>query len=352
VNDGHARHDWHQLGVDAVLTEPAERNGVLTVLRDHARPLGTFDDRVDLALHHEVEEPGWRGRLLAVLGGGGVGTSTIAMAIAQGLASDARHGGLVALVDLNRHADLALLHDAGDVVPGVQELGEAHRTRSLSPDEVRSLTFFCEDRGYHLLLGLRRSRDWSVLRPRAFEVALDGVLRSFRVTIADVDSDLEGENEVGSVDVEERHVMTRSALARADVVAVVASPGLAGVHRAARLVDDVVRFGVDAERILPIVNRAPRAGQMRAEITRALVTSAEALHGGPIALASPLFVAGRRRLDEAHRDAVALPRAMVNPVAMAANAMLERCPPRRATGPQPVKPGTLGAWAGTTADHE
>jgi hypothetical protein len=343
VDDGHARHDWRQLGVDAVLAEPAERAGVLTVLREHARPLSSFTDDVALVERHE-DPASWRGRLIAVLGGGGTGTSTLAMAIAQGLAADAHHAGLVALADLNRRADLALLHDVGDVVPGVQELVDAHRTRTLSSEDVRGLTYFCDDRGYHLLLGLRRSRDWSVLRPRALEVALDGLLRSFRVTVADVDADLEGENEVGSVDVEERHLLTRATLTRADVVVVVASPGLAGVHRGARLIDEVVRFGVDAQRILPVLNRASRAGRVRSDIAQALAASAEALHGGELALASPVFVPERRRLDDAHHDAVPLPRALVETVTNATSAMLERCPPPGRVEPEPIAPGSLGSW--------
>ncbi len=316
IDDGRARHDWHQLGVDAVLSEPAPRDTVLSTLHEHARPVSTFTTEVDLT-SREPEFAGWRGRLVTVIGGGGVGTSTMAMAAAQGLATDVRHGGLILLADLARRGDLALLHDSGDVVPGVQELVEAYRARALTPDDVRALTFVCPDRGYHLLLGLRRPRDWSALRPRAFEAAIAGLTHTFRMTVADVDADLEGEEDGGSIDVEERNVMARSAVARADAVAIVGTGSVAGLHRLTRVIDEVLRFGVDSERVLVVVNRATRAPRLRAEITSAIASSMTALQGRSVALASPLFVPERRRLDEAHRDAVPLPRSLVEPIGAA-----------------------------------
>ena len=78
---------------------------------------------------------------------------------------------MVLLADLNLDADQAALHDARDVVPGVAELVDAHRGGQPSADEIRTLTFRVPSRSYHLLLGLRRHRDWTVLRPRAFEAA-------------------------------------------------------------------------------------------------------------------------------------------------------------------------------------
>jgi len=345
IDDGRGRRDWAHVGVDAVLSEPIDRDMVLAVLKDHAQPVRTSGNDIGLT-RDSGDFTGWRGQLVAVLGGGGVGASTVAMAIAQGLAADVRRAGLVALADLARRADLALLHDAGDVVPGVQELAEAHRGHALTCEDVRTFLFDCPDRGYHLLLGLRRSRDWSVLRPRAFEAALDGLRQSYRVMVTDVDADLEGEAECGSVDVEERNLMARTSVARADVVVTVGAAGVGGVHRLARITDDALRFGVEAARLLPIVNRAPRSPRARSEITRTLSTALETLGGEPVDVASPLFVTERRRLDETHRDAAPLPRQLVDPLAAAAAAMLERSQPPAAPEPEPVKPGSLGSWGG------
>jgi hypothetical protein len=343
VDDGRIRRDWNHVGVDAVLSEPIDRNAILGVLRASAQPVGTIDR---LRRERPADElTGWRGQLVAVLGGGGVGTSTIAMAIAQGLAGDVRRAGLVALADLARRADLALLHDAGDVVPGVQELAEAHRHRALAPEEVRSLLFVCPDRGYHVLLGLRRAKDWAVLRPRSFEAAVDGLRRTFRVTVADVDADLEGEADCGSIDVEERNTMARTTVARADVVALVGVPTVAGLFRLACLTLDAVRFGVDPARLLPIVNRGPRSPRARAEIARVLATTIGSIDGAPTGVASPLFVPERRRLDDLHRDALPLPKPFVEPLGAATTALLARNPPSAAPEPEAVTPGSLGSWS-------
>ena len=77
---------------------------------------------------------------------GGTGRSTVATALAQGLAGDPRNLDLVCLADLALHADQAMLHGATDVVPGVVELVEAHRTGAPSIDDVRGLTWHVTDR--------------------------------------------------------------------------------------------------------------------------------------------------------------------------------------------------------------
>ena len=163
IDDGHGRRDWTALGVDAVLPEPLDRGLLLGTLVAVARPVARLD-----AEPGRLTAPlpaGWRGRLIAITGPAGGGHSVLAMALVQGLATSARRSGMVALADLALHADQALLHDVGDVVPGVQELVEAHRHGNPTTDEVRRLTFTLDERGYQLLLGLRRHRDWTVLRP-------------------------------------------------------------------------------------------------------------------------------------------------------------------------------------------
>src|SRR5205085_729703 len=102
------------------------RSGLLDALETHTVAIGRGD--VLPAMNGPAAAPGpWRGRLIAVTGPGGTGASVAAIALAQGLGSDVRYGGLVLLADLALNADQAMLHDARDVVPGVQELVEAHR---------------------------------------------------------------------------------------------------------------------------------------------------------------------------------------------------------------------------------
>jgi hypothetical protein len=344
IDAGHVRRDWVALGIVAVLVEPLERDALATALRQHGRPLRRADAPL-FASATGAEEPAPRppGRLVAVCGAGGCGTSTIAVAVAQAAAGRATEGSVL-LADLARQADQAMLHDVGDVIPGIQELTDAHRGAVPTPETMRGLTFRDDARGYHVLLGLRQPRDWTTLRPRAFEAALETTLRAFSLTVADTDIDLEGEDDCGSIDVEERNVMSRSAVARADVVVVTGNATLVGLHRMARGVAEVLRFGVEPRRVLPLVNRASRSPARRAEIARALA-ELTAVEDRAVPLASALFVPERRRLDEYHRDGAPLPGSFVMPIGDAVRAVLQRSgtpPPERE--PVPIAPGTLGSW--------
>jgi hypothetical protein len=348
IEDARPRVDWRSLGVDAVLPDPFDRASLLAALVACASPIeGPTGDHPS---HAAPPPPGWRGRLVAVTGPGGAGTSTLAGALAQGLGSASRHPGLVALADLALDADQGLLHDAGDVMPGLQELVEAHRRERLPVERVRSLTFDTAGRGYDLLLGLRRHRDWPVLRPRAVDAALDALARTYRLVVADVDPDLEGDDEVGSIDIEERNVLARTACARADLVLVVAPPTVGGLRRLVLILDDWHRGGLDADRLVPVINRAPRRAMARAELTQAVseLMAGVAPELGD-SLAAPLFVAERRGLDHAQRAAMAAPVSLSRTLADAVEALLDRVAPRAsvpgASVGERVAPGSLGAWA-------
>jgi hypothetical protein len=352
VDDGHTRRDWTGLGVDAVLPATFDRAALLATLTHSARPVSRPD--TDPASVEPLAVAGWRGRLVAVTGPAGGGSSTVAMAAAQGLARTAPVGRAgaradVLLADFALHADLALLHDAGDIVPGLQEVVEAHRHGLPEADELRGLTFVSETRGYHLLLGLRRHRDWTALRPRAVQASIDGLLRTFDLVVTDVDADLEGDDDVGSMDVEDRNLLARATAARADLVVVVAVPTIAGIRRLVTTLDELIRFGVGGDRLQPVLTRAPRRSRARAEVTAAVGELTAGLGPQGRHLASPVFVPERSQLDHLHRIGSPLPRAVVEPVARAVLARLDS-QPIVSTGidgfePVLVKPGSLGSWA-------
>ncbi len=271
ADDGRTARPWRDLGVHAVLPPGFGPEQLLEALRAVSHPIVRGDDLVaptPPAL--DASGGAWRGRLVAVTGAGGVGRSTVATALSAGLAADPRDRGLVVLADLALHAHQALLHDVGDVVPGLLELVEAHQGGALPPVEVRALCFVLADRGYDLLLGLRRHRDWTALRPRACEAALDSLRRSYRQVVADVDADVEGDAQCGSTDVEDRNLLARHSLVAADLVLAVGIPGVAGVQSQLRVVRDLLELGVDAARIVPVINRAPRSPRQRAEVGGAL----------------------------------------------------------------------------------
>ncbi|MCB1003573.1 MAG: hypothetical protein KDB35_05245 [Acidimicrobiales bacterium] len=354
VDDGRVPRDWRTLGATAVLDAPVEREALLDALASHARPVQRGDQLLDLAHPHgssdsvAASEPG---RLVAVTGGGGAGTSTVAMALAQGLATDPRHRGLVLLADLALRADQALLHDAGDVVPGLQELVDAHRNGVPTPTEVRRSTFAVDGRGYDLLLGLRRHRDWVTLRPRALQATLGSLRLAYRFVIADVTADLEGEAEIGSTDVEDRNVCARTAIAGAELVVVVGAPSIVGIHRLVQVLHEVHDHGVAPQRILPVLNGAPRRGRARAELHTSLAQLCGQLGSElPTALTLP-----RRRIDDAMRVVAALPTALTLPLARAVSAMTDHERAAEPTEPTPepvlVAPGSLGHWHGDDGEE-
>lgn len=338
--------DWAALGAATTAPGPLTREGLIEVLAAHGRPI----DPIDGAVRPSLPEPRgatWRGRLVAVVGHPGAGISTVAIGLAQHLAEDPRYAGDVVLADLAHRAHQALLHDARDVVPGVQELVEAHRTGRLPREELHNLTFDVPVRGYRLLLGLRQPRDWVTIRSRAFTAGLDGLRRAARVVVADAEGDLEGEAETGSCDVEDRNLMARTTTAEADVVVVVTTATTTGLHGLVHQLEALGGHGVPGRRTLVVVNRAPRAPRARSDITRIVATltgAAEATEP----YVGPVFVPARRGVDRIHQDVARLPANLAEPVGRAVQDLLDRLPLATrtlvATTPRAVVPGSLGHW--------
>ncbi len=348
VDDGRASRDWHALGAAAVLPPDLDREHLVDVLAATA----TMVDGGDAAPGRRQRPralPTARGRVAVVCGPGGSGASTAAIALAQQLAADA-DAGPVLLADLALRAEQAMLHDARDVVPGVQELVEAHRGREPSAAEVTALTYDVTARGYALLLGLRRARYWATIRPRSFEAAFDSLRRTFGTVVCDVTADFEGEDQGGSLDVEERNLMARTAVLAADAVLVVGMAGVKGLHALVHVLVDLLDAGVPAGRIVPVVNCAPRGLRARAEVAAAVAALTTLPGRGPAALPTPVFLP-RRRVEEALRDGVALPAPLGQLLAGAFRATLTRSPRlvAAAATPVPVTPGTLGSWHGQEA---
>ena len=334
VDAGRAGRDWEGLGATTVLAPDFGHRELLDALDAAATPVGTGGD-VEEAVRARAT-----GRLALVCGPGGTGASTAAAALAQGLGAE---GADVVLADLALRAEQAMLHDVRDVVPGIQELVEAHRSGTPPPEDVRALTFAVVARRYALLLGLRRARSWTALRPRALAAAVDSLLSAFHVVVADVTADFEGEADAGSADVEDRNALARTALARADVAFVVGRPGVKGLHSLVRTVVDVVDAGLVPTRVVPVVAAAPRSPRVRAEVARAVAELAGPALPEPVAAA--VFLPARR-VESALRDALPLPAPLPARLAGAFAAVVARqgraAAPSR--GPVRVAPGTLASW--------
>jgi hypothetical protein len=340
VDDRDGAGRWRALGAVAVLPTSFDRAALLEVLDAHAATVGRAVGvpSADVAAQAFDERDGI---VVAVCGPGGTGASTVAAALAQGMATARRD---TLLADLARNAEQAVLHDVRDVVPGIQELVEAHRNGVPSVDDVRGLTFAVVERGYALLLGLRRARYWPSLRPRAFVAAFGSLRRSFDVVVCDVTADFEGERDAGSADVEERNLAARTAVADADVVLAVGRPGMKGVHALVRVLSDLAAAGVPPARMLPVVTMAPRSPRARAEVAAAVAELARPALGGA-ASPSPLFLPGRA-VEAALRDGTALPVHLASRLTGGVDAVLDRVGPlsRRSAEPVPVAPGTLGTF--------
>ena len=341
VDDDRAERDWSALGASAVVPPDFGRAQLMAVLEAIASPVQRAD-LAALALASPAAS-GQAGRIVAVTGPGGAGSSTLAAALAQGLAAD---GQRVVLADMALHADQALLHGTPDVIPGLPELVDAHRAGVPTADDLAELLFDIVDRRYHLLLGLRRHRDWAALRPRAFEASLASLRTAFETTVIDVDCDVEGHAETGSVELEDRNLIARTVFATADIAVVVGRPGMQGVHALSRTIEALVTARVEPTRLVPVFNAAPRSPRARAELTRTINALCAPAVGRASDLAPPLFVPFRRQVEQAHRDASSLPRHLATPLADAVRSALRRSAPVDHTGAEPelVIPGSLGQW--------
>ncbi len=342
VEDRRNCRDWSSLGCVAALEEDFTRDQLVEVLDRHARV-------VDRTVHRPVartdlaDDPA-PGRMVGVTGTGGSGASTVAMALAQAVAPTS---GRVALVDGARRADLALYHDVGDVIPGLPELVDLQRRDRSDPEEVRSLLFGIDDRGYDLLLGLRRSRDWAGLRPHAVDAALESLRRSHDLVVVDHDPDVEGEAETGSVDVEDRNAVARAVVRSADLVLLVTRPGMKGAHDLLRLLDEFTTAGTSAARLVPVVDGSARSRPGRTEMARAVrdLTVGRTARGS--AGVPPVFVPHVRGLEDAHRTAGRLPERLTRSLGRVVSDLLDTLP-RRTTAADlgaAIRVGDLGSDA-------
>jgi cellulose biosynthesis protein BcsQ len=351
LTDAVPRRDWRGLGAAEMLTQPVTPEVLLAALRDHAigvdhRPmLNRADSPLDISTN---------GYLVAVLGPGGTGTSTTAMAIASHFATQPQYDNdpaknRVALIDASLNADQALLHDLGDVVPGLQELVDLHRTTNPTNDDVRNFFWFSPRHGYDVLPGLRRHRDWSTLRRRTTLAALTSIHRSFDFIVADTDCDFEGESETGSIDVEDRNLLSRELAGNADLVVLTARAGTSGLSRTLRVLRDLVELGIETERILLVILGAPRSTRHRSELSRSVLRLFDEAFPSH-ALSTPVMVPIRRDLEPFIHDGSPPPRSALGSITAAVSERLLQLDPKNSrpmfhATPIAIIPGHLGRTA-------
>jgi len=335
---------WEELEVDAKLPEDFTPSMLMSVLVSKTPPISIGRSQGAEPNLPPVE---WNGYLVAVTGSGGTGQSLVSMALAQAFAEMPSNSEQVLLADFARVGEQAAIHDAGDVIPGLQELVDAHRTTRLDTEGLRSMVFGTGERRYHLLLGVRQPHAWTVLKPRAVEAALATLGHNYRYIVADTDHEVEGEAESGSLDVEERNVVARTTMNHADLVVVVGDSSLKGIHsmiRTARLLAD---FGVPVDRMLPVLNQMPRASQRRdtiMEIYRMTLQWASVLSGLP----EPVIILESRDIEDCIQFNKPLPPAVGATLKKRVEAQLDdpktQRPARKRTDPPMVVPETFSTW--------
>jgi hypothetical protein len=328
------RRQWRDLGAAAALPNGFEQHQLLTALRsllpdEHVQPTRTSASP-----------------LVAVTGPGGTGASVTAIAVAQGLAAARRR---VLLADCCLHAEQAMLHNAHGGHAGLLDVIALHAERTPERHQVRQLALGIVERGYYLLPGVTRARHWSRIGSDSLQSTIRSMREAFDVVVADIDSDVEGEAQGGSIDVEERHVLARTVSLDADAIVVVGQATMKGVHALVRVMAELLEIGLHPERLLPVLNQAPAASAARAELGRAVGHLLQGVTGGRDV--RPVLHAPTVELETQLREREAVPDAWAALVAGAVTSLLDRSSgEHRAPAPEPVPAGALGHWADGSED--
>lgn len=201
-----------------------------------------------------------RRRLVAVIGSGGAGTSTVAGVLAQGLSGA---GEPVLLADLCRNASQAVLHDVKHRIDGVMEMAAVADHPQANGNGAYLPLVGVAARGYDLVLGMRQPLQWVSLRADRARRVIATLRDGEGWLVCDVDADLDTQQDTGSVGVGDRHRFTTDVLAYADVVVVVTDASLMGVFRGVELCAAVAQACSETVPIVAVINRVRRSDALR-----------------------------------------------------------------------------------------
>jgi hypothetical protein len=166
-----------------------------------------------------------------------------------------------------------------------------------------------------------RPQVWTALSNRGIAAGVDGLRAAYRWVVADVTAEFDGEHETGSIDLEERNALARTAALDASCVVVVGDATLRGLRALPRTCAGLVELGVSRDRILPIVNRFTGSRRRRSEIHQALAGLGLADVSAPT---TTLVIADRREIETCHANVDPLPPRLVDTITSAAEAIVER----------------------------
>jgi hypothetical protein len=179
--------------------------------------------------------------------------------------------------------------------------------------------------------------------------ALTSIHRSFDFIVADTDCDFEGEPETGSIDVEDRNLLSRELAGNADLVVLTARAGTSGLSRTLRVLRDLVELGIETERILLVILGAPRSTRHRSELSRSVLRLFDEAFPSH-ALSTPVMVPIRRDLEPFIHDGSPPPRSALGSITAAVSERLLQLDPKNSrpmfhATPIAIIPGHLGRTA-------
>jgi Flp pilus assembly CpaE family ATPase len=278
--DDHAERRLRQLGISHVgrNTDPPSTLIAFATAAAIADPPDTPDTAAPPA--HPTgpshDEPfGRRHTLIAVWGPKGApGRTTIALNLAFEAAPLA---GETLLVDADTYGGsiaqaLGYLQD----YPGLAWAARMASRGELDGPQLWRATRRAAPAGPRVLAGLPRAELWTEVRPSTWESLLDLFHVAFPLTIVDLGFCLEEDEELHYDQVRfRRNAVSRTALARADLVIAVTRADPVGLHDFIRSWQDLTDLGVPTDRVRLVVNQVrdglfggDPAGQIRAALAR------------------------------------------------------------------------------------
>ncbi len=254
------------------------------------------------------------GHIIAVVGSGGVGTSTIAMALAQGLS---QIGGSSLLIDARLRGEQAFLNDARSNALGISELIRVSRISRLEKRELDPYLEWVRARGYFLLKSSRTKRDWLGWDQESISSTLETLTSHFEHLVVDVGCDFEGSSDVGSADIELRNLFGRLSLALSSLVVLVGTDDAKGLFSLASINREISLSGLTTSPRLFVMNRCESSRLKRAmdqqELTRLLSASANPKAPRNEREQGKVIYIPLRHVESIIADVLPLPRWMVEP---------------------------------------
>ncbi len=193
-------------------------------------------------LKFKGEEP--LGVAIGVLGVGGSGTSTIAMALAQSFAGENR----VNLVDLVVEGSQRMYHDIDVVQPGMAEAIAGSRLINVGDEYFERFKVPILERGYLLMLSVSHQSQLEAFRRSDLAGAIRTIKRTSDITIFDLDADFT-ESSIRDRSSTTSASPTEEALAELDGVLVVVNEDYRSLHRGVNIGRRLIMEGFSTSQI-------------------------------------------------------------------------------------------------------